>query len=236
MKRIQIILLLIALGLPTIASEFRVPHFVPATDTLGTRLVDTVANLEILEVVAVVDSFLSETPSAALVATTAAAPTESKSDATRRIRAHFAWGADAGASIDMTGKDMTALNFSAAFGFSRGWINFLGVGAGVDIAVNNSCRSYPFFMEFRTNFVNRPTLLFWSLKAGASLNYLEHNHSQVGAYGSTGIGFNLARSSKFTSFIILAYTYRQRRRIYGPEMTHNFRDLSFASVRIGVTF
>lgn len=229
MKRVFIILVTVLMLLPCYASDMRVPAFVSATDTAGVKLADSIASLGILEIVEVVDSFLSEPVKGDMVVLPSTKPHKSN-------KAHFAWGGDVGASIDMTGKDMTAFNFSAAFGFRRTWINFLGVGAGVDISVSNSCRSYPFFAELRTNFVNRPTVAFWVLRAGASLNYLEHNHSQVGAYGSTGVGFNLARSDKFTSFLILAYTYRQRRRIYGSEMTHNFRDLSFASIRIGVTF
>ena len=34
----------------------------------------------------------------------------------------FTWGADAGASIDLSGNDMSAVDFNAVFGMSRGWI------------------------------------------------------------------------------------------------------------------
>lgn len=148
----------------------------------------------------------------------------------------FAWGGDAGASIDMSGNDMSSIDLALAFGLKRGWINFLGVGAQADIAVSNSCRSYPLFLLFRTNFTDRPTRLFWELKGGASLNYLEHNHRQTGAYGSTGVGIRLASGKNFSSHLVLAYTFLQRRRIVGVEMTHDFTDLHLASVRIGVTF
>lgn len=148
----------------------------------------------------------------------------------------FAWGADAGASIDLSGNDMSSIDFSAAFGMSRGWINFLGVGAEADIVVSNSSRSYPVFVNFKTNFRNTPSLLFWDLKAGLSLNYPEHNHQHTGFYGSTGLGVNLARSSKFCSHLVIAYTFRQRSTAEGAEMPHNFKSLSYASVKIGVTF
>lgn len=118
----------------------------------------------------------------------------------------------------------------------RGWINFLGIGAEADIMVSNSCRSFPLFAELRTNFTDRPTLAFWDIKLGASLNYLEHNHQQTGIYGFTGAGFNLARSSKFASFILLGYTFRQRRKVVGHEMAHDFHDLHYATVKIGVSF
>ena len=148
----------------------------------------------------------------------------------------FVWGADAGASIDLTGSDMSTIDFNAVFGMSRGWINFLGIGAEADIMVSNSCRSYPLYVNFRTNFRNTPSLLFWDLKLGASLNYLEHNHQQTGIYGATGLGINLARGAKFSSHLIIGYTFRERRTVVGEEMVHHFHSLSSASVKIGVLF
>lgn len=153
-----------------------------------------------------------------------------------QLKTRFAWGADAGATIDLTGNDMSAINFAAFFGITRGWINFLGIGAGADIVASNSCRSYPVFVDFRTNFDNRPTLLFWDLRLGASLNYLEHNHNQVGIYGSTGLGINLARGRSFCSYMIAGYTFRDQRKVIGTEMTHDFRDLHYASFKIGINF
>lgn len=151
-------------------------------------------------------------------------------------RPTFTWGADAGASIDLTTNDMSTVDFGIYFGMRRGWINFVGVGVEADIMVSNSCRSFPIFAELRTNFVNRPTVAFMDIKLGASLNYLEHNHNQTGIYGFAGAGFNLARSSKFSSHLIVGYTFRQRRTVVGEEMTHHFRNLQYATVKIGVSF
>lgn len=170
-----------------------------------------------------------------LLATSARAQAADNSD-TAAIRPAFTWGASAGASIDMSGNDMSTVDFEISFGMRRGWINFLGIGAEADIMVSNTCRSFPLFAELRTNFTDRPTLAFWDIKLGASLNYLEHNHQQTGIYGFTGVGFNLARSSKFASFILLGYTSRQRRKVVGHEMAHDFHDLHYATVKIGVSF
>lgn len=148
----------------------------------------------------------------------------------------FTWGADAGASIDMTGNDMSTVDFDLYFGMRRKWIGFFGLGVGADIMVTNSCRSFPLYVAFRTNFVNRPTVAFWDVRLGVSLNYLEHNHQQTGLYGFTGVGFNLARSRRFSSHIIVGYTFRERRRIEGADMTHDFASLHCATVRIGVAF
>mgnify|MGYP007103219125 CR=1 FL=1 len=152
------------------------------------------------------------------------------------LRPTFTWGAAAGASIDLTTNDMSTVDFEISFGMRRGWINFLGVGVEADIMVSNSCRSFPLFAELRTNFVDRPTVAFADIKVGASLNYLEHNHQQTGVYTFAGAGFNLARSSKFSSHLIIGYTFRQRRTVVGEEMTHHFRDLHYATVKIGVSF
>lgn len=151
-------------------------------------------------------------------------------------KGRFAWGADAGASIDMSGNDMSGLNFSAILGLSKQWMQFLGAGVQADIAVNNSCRSYPVFAELRTNFTNRPSLCFWDVKAGVSLNYLPDNVSQSGAFLSTGLGIHLARSSKFTSHIILSYSYRERKNTIDKATDRPYPDLHFASVKIGIQF
>ena len=148
----------------------------------------------------------------------------------------FAWGGDVGASIDMSGNDMSSIDFNLAFGIRRGWIKFLGVGAQADIYVSNSCRSYPIYALLRTNFVERDTRVFWEVKGGMSLNYLEHNHHQTGIFGSTGVGMRLASGRSFSSYLVLAYTFLQRRKIIGPEMTHDFTDLHCASVRLGIVF
>lgn len=152
------------------------------------------------------------------------------------LKPKFAWGAAAGASIDLTNDDMSSADFEISFGMRRGWINFLGVGVEADIMVSNSCRSFPLFAELRTNFTDRPTVAFADFKVGAALNYLEHNHQQTGIYAFTGAGFNLARSRNFSTYLIVGYTYQQRKRVIGPEMTHDFKDWHYATVKIGVTF
>lgn len=153
-----------------------------------------------------------------------------------KVKTHFAWGADFGASIDLGGDEMTCIDFDVMFGMRRGWIKFLGIGAQADIMVSNSCRSFPLYAELRTNFRNSPSILFWDLKLGASLNYLEHNHHQTGLFGFTGLGVNLARGRSFSSHIVAGYTFRQRRTVVGDEMVHDFKDIHYASIRIGVLF
>lgn len=159
-----------------------------------------------------------------------------KRTASSPVKVRFAWGADLGASIDMSGNDMSTIDLSLAFGMRRGWINFLGVGAQANVMISNSCRSFPIYLQFRTNFTDRPTRVFWELKGGMSLNFLEHKHRQEGIYGSTGVGFRLASTAKFSSHMVLGYTYLQRKRVIGAEMTHDFTDLHYATIKLGVVF
>ncbi len=161
---------------------------------------------------------------------------EETDEPAKRTPVEFAWGAGAGASIDMSANDMSAVDFDIYFGMRRTWIQFLGVGAQADIMVSNSCRSYPLFLAFRTGFRNSPTRVFMELKGGVALNYLEHNHRQTGGYAFGGLGVRLASGPHFSSHIVLGYSWIQRKQVIGTEMIHNFTDLHYATVKIGVTF
>lgn len=151
-------------------------------------------------------------------------------------KTYFAWGADLGSTVDLSAHDMTSIDFSASFGLRRGWIGFLGVGAGANLMVSNSCRTYPLFACLRTSFTSRPSILFMDLRGGVALHYLDFNDSQAKPYVSAGLGFNLARSEKFTSYIIAGYTYYNRSDMAVGEEMHRYDDLQCGYVRIGVCF
>ena len=69
-----------------------------------------------------------------------------------KLHAGFAWGADIGGAIDLTGNDMSTLNINAAFGYRRGVIDFIGVGTGMSSMVTNSALLLPFSGVLRSNF------------------------------------------------------------------------------------
>lgn len=150
---------------------------------------------------------------------------------------HFAWGVDLGSSIDLDSKDMTTINLEAYFGYRNGWINIAGVGAGIDMMINNSCRYYPVYAIFRTNFTNRPTLCFFDLRTGVAINALSDNTTQSRFYINPSIGFNLARSKKFCSYASVGYIYNGLDS-FGPadNRTVISNGLNMAAVRIGITF
>lgn len=153
-----------------------------------------------------------------------------------QVKTCFAWGAEVGSSIDVSEHDMSALDFGAYFGFSRGWIKFAGVGASANIMVNNSCRSYPVYASFRTDFSNSRRLLFADVRGGISLNYLPDNVSQTCPYVSSGVGINLAGNNNFNSYIWLGYTYIGRNNVDTPDYLIYYEDLHFVTVRLGIVF
>lgn len=156
--------------------------------------------------------------------------------ADEQLKGSFAWGADAGASVDMTGHDMSAVDIGAFFGYKRGWINFAGAGVSVEFPVSSSSRFYNFFADFRTNFRNEPSLFFVLLRGGVTESYLSDNEHHTGFYGSGGIGINLAQSSKFTSYISMAYTYSGRKPILDNATGEKSKHMSAVTFKIGISF
>lgn len=152
----------------------------------------------------------------------------------RKVR--FAWGAEFGSSIDLSAHDMSSIDFNAGFGLSWRWLTLAGAGVGANIMVSNSCRTYPLFAVIRTSFSERPRLMFLDLRAGTALNYLPRNVTQSGAYASAGVGFNLAGSRKFQSYIVAGYTFINRRDVTDETGTQPYEPLHFAGIRLGVKF
>ncbi len=154
-----------------------------------------------------------------------------KADGTR-----FAWGAEVGSSVDLSAHDMTSIDFSASFGVSHRWIMLAGIGAAAHMMISNSCRTYPVFAVFRTDFSSFTKVLFVEVRGGMALNYLHDNVTQTDPYGGVYLGFNLARSKKFKSYITAGYTYIGRKDVHSGEQVSKYDTLSLASVRLGVTF
>ncbi|MDE6161416.1 MAG: hypothetical protein K2F77_07135 [Muribaculaceae bacterium] len=158
-------------------------------------------------------------------------------------RVSFAWGAQLGGAIDMSGQNMSSIDFYGIVGMRYKWIKLFGVGVGADIMVSNSCRSYPVFASFRTDFLSkRRGLLFLDTRAGIANNTFPGSVQRTGFYGYAGLGINLATGRRFASFMSLGYTMVQRGYVTvdgGPDMPseRNFLPhLHCASVSFGVVF
>lgn len=149
---------------------------------------------------------------------------------------HFAWGGHVGSSIDMSEHNMSSLNIGADFGLRWRWVRFFGVGAEAAAMVSSSYRSYPVYAIFRTDFSNRPRLLFMDLRGGVSLNYFEDNSQYTGAYGSAGMGITLAKGKNFSSHLILSYTYIGKDTCNLGTQQRKCPGVSVATMRLGVSF
>lgn len=152
-----------------------------------------------------------------------------------KIPRGFAWGTAAGGCIDMAGHDMSSINIDANFGYRSSWINLLGVGASIDMMVNNSVRSFPLYAVLRTGFKSVPTLCFGDFRIGCAFNNLNNTHHQTRLYFSSGVGVNLATGRTFRSYLMLSYVYNGMDGLYkdGEKPIHG---LHMACVRFGVAF
>lgn len=149
---------------------------------------------------------------------------------------HFAWGLDLGSSIDMTGSEMTNINFSGFAGYKNDYFRALGIGAEFDIMTSNSSRSIPVYAMMRTSFIPGHHLLFGDFRIGASFNTIYDFKTQTGLYASAGIGITLAKGKSFKSHLILGYKYIARSNITVEDKVEQFGDLHYAAVSLGISF
>ena len=131
----------------------------------------------------------------------------------------FSWGAEIGSTVDLSGHDMTSLDFSAYFGMRRSWLDFAGVGAAANIVVNNSSRTYPLFANLRFSFTPRNPLLFADLRGGMALHSIDVvSGNKFKPFAQVGVGVYLARGKSFSSYLIAGYAWYSRSGIsYIPE-------------------
>lgn len=155
-------------------------------------------------------------------------------DTAMYTRPRFAWGAETGGSVDLSGNDMSSFDFNLSFGMRYRWLKFAGIGTGADIMVSNSCRTFPVYVRIATDFHTLPRLLFLDLKGGVGFNYMENNQQSTGAYAYSGLGINFARTAKFSSYMSIGYSFIQRHDEPDAIVTHP--DLHMATIKIGISF
>lgn len=147
----------------------------------------------------------------------------------------FAWGAEAGVGIDMGGDDMTTLNLHASFGYKNSWLRFAGIGAGIDVMLSNSSRSFPIYAMARTSFSNKPKLLFGDMRVGIAYNQTDGVPDRANFFIQPGLGIELAKGKSFTSYLLLAYTY-DAITFYGDKANTLVHGLNRATVSLGISF
>lgn len=121
---------------------------------------------------------------------------------------HFTWGADLGASVDLTAHDMSTFDLDFVLGYKNKIIKTVGIGAGIHRTVQGGDNFIPIYAIIRTGFSSRPTLLFLNARLGYSFNTVEDS-PMFGDYNSAlGCGINLSQSSKAKTYIIVGVAYR----------------------------
>jgi len=148
----------------------------------------------------------------------------------------FTWGVDVSSAIDVTANNMTYTGLDAFFGYKSKYIRVIGVGAGINMMMSNASASFPIYAILQTNFQDKPTVCFLSLKGGISVNRIYNYTRQTGGYAQLGIGFNLARGKSFRSHILLGYTVIMRKDFEWDDGIYRCPALQFVTFGIGVAF
>ncbi len=149
---------------------------------------------------------------------------------------HFTWGADVGSSVDLSGSDMTTFDIDAYFGYKGTMIRTAAAGMGVHKAFGNSYTFIPVYALLRSSFRSEPSLFFMEVKGGYSFNTLADSGSAGGAYGSVGVGINLAMSPRLQSHIILSYGFFTLHKASELAIPYVGDNISYAVLHFGINF
>lgn len=147
----------------------------------------------------------------------------------------FTWGAEVASGIDMGGDNMSTLNISALLGYRTAWIDFVGVGAGIDMMMSNSCRAYPIYAMLRSSFSPHRKLFFAEMRGGVSYNQATDVADRTDLFLQPGAGIYLATGKTFASYLSLSYTYNAMT-FYGNKKDTLVHGLNMATITLGVTF
>lgn len=149
---------------------------------------------------------------------------------------HFAWGAEVGSSVDLTGNNLTTFDANIYCGWKNSFFQMAGVGVGMQRSIGNGNSFIPFFAMLRTSFRNRPSRFFFNLKGGYSFNTLSSGHSKGGFQFSAGGGMVLKRTKLLQSYIMLAYGYYHISHTQVDELNLDIKHVDFAQIIFGITF
>lgn len=150
---------------------------------------------------------------------------------------HFTWGADLGASIDLTANDMSTFDLDFIFGYKSKLFKIVGVGAGIHRSIQRGDNFIPLYALIRTSFTTKPSLLFFNARFGYSFNTVDDSPMFGDFNSALGCGINLYQSSKAKTYIILSAAYRyfnQRHQDYIARLDQHY--IWIAQLQFGVNF
>lgn len=150
---------------------------------------------------------------------------------------HFTWGAEAGASIDLMGYDMSTIDLDVQIGYKNKAIRMAGIGVGVHRSVQMGDNFIPIYATIQTSFRSQPSLCFFSAKVGYSFNTIDDSPLFGDMMASVGCGVNLSRSKKASSYILLSGGYRYFNNRHIQEIERIDRHYIYiATLSFGVSF
>lgn len=149
---------------------------------------------------------------------------------------HFAWGIEAGTSIDVSGYDSSTLNLDALFGYRNDLFNLIALGIGIHHAMGSGDNYIPLYATLRTSFTKKPKIFFMSAKMGYSFNTIGDADTFGDINASLGGGINLARKKTFSSYLILAYEFRHFNKKHRELASIENPNISMMSLTLGFNF
>ena len=150
---------------------------------------------------------------------------------------YFTWGAEAGASIDLTGHDMSTIDVDVHLGYKDAFLQILGIGAGIHRTVQSGANFIPLYVMLQTSFRSKPSLFFLNAKLGYSFNTINDSPTFGDFVSSLGLGINLSRTRLARTYLVLALGYRyfnERHREYVNHLDAKY--VYIAQLSFGVSF
>lgn len=152
-------------------------------------------------------------------------------------KSKFTWGAEVGCSVDLGGYDLSTFDLDVVLGYKNSWIHTAGISCGVHRDFTKGNNFIPLMAVFRTAFSTRPRFWFANLKAGYSFNSLNEDSGTHGGFIlNAGIGFNLAQSKRFHTYLILSYEFIHLNETQGTMIDKQIHNLDLAQISFGVNF
>ena len=156
---------------------------------------------------------------------------------TERKLKPFTFGAEVGASIDMSGNDLSSFDIDLFGGYRSRTIKCFGLGVGLHNSFSNNRHYLPIYALFRSNLLSNNSLLFVDFRAGYSMNQMHKSEHQGGFFGSAGLGMNLSVSRKFGSHILIGYNFYQLSPFTDEKgIYQDINGCHLVSIRLGISF
>lgn len=161
--------------------------------------------------------------------------TDSSRKSLSKRYSHFVWGSEIGICADLSGMDMSSFNFDLFAGYRNAFIQTLALGAGVHKSLGNRDSFIPIYVLFRSSFRKKPSLCFLNLRIGYSFNTISNSPTVGDTSCAIGCGFNLSRSKKIQSYILVAYAFRHFNQRHTQIINVAKSNVSLAQVSFGIT-